>query len=343
LLIHLLILVLSFAIILAGSEMFTNGIEWAGQRLKISEAAVGSLLAAVGTALPETFIPAVALLSGPKDYAAHSAVGVGAIMGAPLMLSTLALFVMGIAAIGFRKRRARVAMTVPPEHVRRDLGFFIPIFLLLTGLGLLNLGVVTRRAAAVGLLLAYGAYSVMMLRLKRAEGIELAHGLYFEGIFGRVLHGNPHAPRLRVTLAQVIAGVLAILIGANAFVDQIVRFAHRANLNPGVLSLILSPLATELPEKYNSVVWIRQSKDHLAVANITGAMVFQSCIPVALGLAFSRWHLTPPELLAGAVGLVSSTILFINVRDGELGTPTLMIGGIAYGIFLTGLALLGLF
>jgi cation:H+ antiporter len=264
-------------------------------------------------------------------------------MGAPLMLSTLALFVMGIAAIGFRKRRTRVAMTVPPEHVRRDLGFFIPIFLLLTGLGLLNMGVVVRRAAAVGLLLAYGAYSVTMLRLKRAEGIELEHGLYFERIFGRILRGNPKAPRLRVTLTQVIAGVLAILIGANAFVDQIVLFSHRANLNPGVLSLILSPLATELPEKYNSVVWIRQSKDHLAVANITGAMVFQSCIPVALGLAFSPWHLTPPELLAGAVGLVSSTILFINVRDGELGTPTLMIGGIAYGIFLAGLALLGLF
>ncbi len=342
-LIHLLILVLSFAIILAGSEMFTNGVEWVGHRLRISEAAVGSLLAAVGTALPETFIPAVALLSGPKDYAAHSAVGVGAIMGAPLMLSTLALFVMGIAAIGFRKRRTRVAMTVPPEHVRRDLGWFIPIFLLLTGLGLLNLGVVARRAAAVGLLLAYGAYSVMMLRLKRAEGIELEHGLYFERIFGRILRGNPHQPRLRVTLTQVIAGVLAILIGANAFVDQIVLFSHHANLNPGVLSLILSPLATELPEKYNSVVWIRQSKAHLAVANITGAMVCQSCIPVALGLAFSPWHLTPPELLAGAIGLVSSAILFINVRDGELGTPTLMIGGIAYGIFLAGLALLGLF
>ena len=192
-LIHLLILILSFAIILAGSEMFTNGVEWAGQRLKISEAAVGSLLAAVGTALPETFIPAVALLSGPKDYAAHSAVGVGAIMGAPLMFSTLALCVMGIAAIGFRKRRTRVAMAVPPEHVRRDLGFFIPIFLLLTGLGLLNMGLVARRIAAVGLLLAYGAYSVTMLRLKRAEGIELEHGLYFERIFGRILRGNPMA------------------------------------------------------------------------------------------------------------------------------------------------------
>jgi cation:H+ antiporter len=336
---HFLILAFSFAIILAGSEMFTNGVEWAGQRLKISEAAVGSLLAAVGTALPETFIPAVALLHGRDDPAAHSAVGVGAIVGAPMMLSTLALFVMGLAAIGFRKRRVRVAMTVLPVDVRRDLGFFLPVFLLLVALGLCDLGLFARRAAAVGLIILYGAYSIMMLRLTRAEGIELEQGLYFERIF----RGNPLAPRFRVTSLQVVAGVIAILIGANAFVDQVVLFSHHSHLNPGVLSLILSPLATELPEKFNSVVWIRQGKDHLALANITGAMVFQSCIPVALGLAFSPWHLTHAELLAGAIALISSAILYINVRDGELGTPTLMIGGVAYAIFLGGLGVLGRF
>ena len=336
---HLLILALSFVIILAGSEMFTNGVEWAGHRLQISEAAVGSLLAAVGTALPETFIPAVALLSGRDDPAAHSAVGVGAIVGAPTMLSTLALLVMGIAAIGFRKRRVRIAMAIPPADVRRDLGFFLPVFAVLVVLGFCDLGRLVRRAAAIGLIIIYSVYSVTMLRLPRAEGIKLEHGLYFERIF----RGDPLGPRFRVTLLQAVAGVVAILIGANEFVDQIVLFSHHLNLNPGVLSLILSPLATELPEKYNSVVWIRQSKDHLAVANITGAMVFQACIPVAIGLEFSPWHLTPAELLAGAVALTSSAILFINVRDGELGTPTLMIGGIAYGIFLAGLGVLGVF
>ena len=126
--IHIAILTLSFAIILAGSELFTNGVEWAGHRLSISEAAVGSLLAAVGTALPETFIPAVALLSRRRCRGAHSAVGVGAIVGAPLMLSTIALFVMGIAALGFRKRRGRIALRVPREDARRDLAFFFPVF-----------------------------------------------------------------------------------------------------------------------------------------------------------------------------------------------------------------------
>jgi len=335
--IQAIILALSFAIILVGSELFTNGVEWAGHRLHIAEAAVGSLLAAVGTALPETFIAAVALLTGRDTASAHTAVGLGAIVGAPLMLSTVALFVMGIAALAFRKRRGRIALRVVREDARRDLAFFFPVFLCLIIAGTLDMGPTLRHVLAVGLLIVYASYTVVMLRLKRAAGAEVEHGLYFESIF----RGNGLEPRGFAIAAQVTVGVLAILLGAVEFVDKIIMFSAQAHLNPGVLSLMLSPLATELPEKYNSVVWIRQGKDHLALANITGAMVFQSCIPVALGLAFSPWHLTNPELLAGAIALASVVILYINLRDSELGTPTLMIGGAAYATFIAGLVYLG--
>lgn len=338
-LIHALILLFSFALILIGSEMFTNGVEWVGHRLQIAEAAVGSLLAAVGTALPETFIPAVALLTGSHDPGARSAVGVGAILGAPLMLSTVALFVMGMAGIVFRRRRKQIALTVPREDVRRDLSFFLPTFLILILLGLGELAQPERTAIALLLLGLYFTYAILMLRLRRDADVELEHGLYFEAIFG----GNPLEPRLLMAVAQVLAGVLAILFGAIEFVEQIILFSHHVGLNPGVLSLILSPLATELPEKYNSVVWIRQRKDNLALANITGAMVFQSCIPAALGIAFTPWHLSHAELLAGVIGLISASLLYYNVRKGELRTAALMLGGAAYVIFIAGLTVMGLF
>jgi cation:H+ antiporter len=337
LLVHGIVLALSFAIILIGSELFTNGVEWAGHRFGIAEAAVGSLLAAVGTALPETFIPAIALLFGGDSSGAHTEVGLGAIVGAPLMLSTIALFVMGIAAIFFRERRGRIALKVFREDARRDLAFFFPVFLVLVILGTIPMSQTVRHVVAIALLLVYAGYSVMMLRLKRKAGAEIENGLYMERLFG----GDSLHPRTWAIFVQLIAGLLAIMLGAKEFVDQIILFSARAHLNPGVLSLIMSPLATELPEKYNSVIWIRQSKDHLALANITGAMVFQSCIPVALGLAFSPWHLTKPELLAGTVALASSALLYINLRDSELGTPTLMIGGVAYAAFLAGLWYLG--
>jgi len=330
---HAIILALSFGIILLGSELFTNGVEWAGERLSIAEAAVGSLLAAVGTALPETFIPLVALLSGSSG---HQAVGVGAIIGAPLMLSTVALFVMGIGAIVYRRRRGRIAMRVARKDARRDLTFFFFIFTIFAGCGLLRLSSLARHILVVVALLLYAAYAIVMLRLSRAEGVAMDHGLHLD----RLLRGNSSQPRAWAIAVQVAAGVLAILIGAKEFVDQIVLLSAHVGVNPGVLSLVLSPLATELPEKYNSVVWIRQSKDHLALANITGAMVFQSCIPVALGLAFTPWVLSAPEILASVIALSSALILFINLRNSELGTPTLMLGGIAYAVFLGGLAYL---
>jgi len=335
---RLLILLGSFLVILAGSELFTNGVEWAGHRLDLAEAAVGSLLAAVGTALPETFIPAMALLMGtraPGDP--HQAVGIGAIVGAPLMLSTVALAVMALASLAYRRRRTQVALQVSSELTRRDLRFFLPIFLVAVVLGMLPLGETVRRLAAAGLLCAYAFYAFTMLRLKRDSGSEVEHGLYVELTFG----GDPMAPRGLPIVLQVVLGVAAILFGAREFVEQVVTLSQHLSLAPGVVSLILSPLATELPEKYNSVVWIRQRKDHLALANITGAMVFQSCIPVALGVAFTPWHLAAPELLAGAIALGSAAFLFVNLRDGELHTPSLMAGAAAYGVFLVGLRFLG--
>jgi cation:H+ antiporter len=165
---HTVLLALSFALILAGSEFFTNGVEWAGQRLEISEAAVGSLLAAIGTALPETFIPVVALVMGRSGTDAHSAVGVGAIVGAPLMLSTTALFVMGIAGLAFRRRRAQVALHVSRQDARRDLVFFLPIFLVLILLGLGYPGPSLRYTTAAMLLVVYFTYMVIMLRMTRS-------------------------------------------------------------------------------------------------------------------------------------------------------------------------------
>jgi cation:H+ antiporter len=335
LIIHTLILLLSFGIILVGSELFTNGVEWAGERLSIAEAAVGSLLAAVGTALPETLIPAVALLTSSSG--AHHAVGVGAIIGAPLMLSTVALFVMGIGALTYRGRRGRIALRVNRLDARRDLAFFFAAFVVFAGAGLFPTSPSIRWILTAIALAIYAGYSVLMLQMHREADAHMEHPLYLD----RLLRGAHLRPHGWIIAIQVFVGVMAILFGAKEFVDQIVLFSEHAHLNPGVLSLILSPLATELPEKYNSVVWIRQSKDHLALANITGAMVFQSCIPVALGLLFTPWILTAPEILAAAIALTSSAILFINLRDNELGTPTLMLGGLAYAIFLAGLFYLG--
>jgi len=78
-----LLLLASFAVILAGALIFTNAVEWAGNRLALGQGAVGSLLAAVGTAMPETLIPIVAVIGGAEG---SGDVAIGAIIGAPFFI-----------------------------------------------------------------------------------------------------------------------------------------------------------------------------------------------------------------------------------------------------------------
>jgi cation:H+ antiporter len=221
-------------------------------------------------------------------------------------------------------------MRIRRDDARRDLRFFLAAFLIAVIAGLGHLMPLVRHLIAGALLIFYVMYTVTMLRITRDGADEIEHGLYAETI----IRGHPLAPRLAAIVIQVMLGVILIVIGARTFVDQIVLFAQHAGFSPGILSLVLSPLATELPEKYNSVVWIRQRKDHLALANITGAMVFQSCIPISLGIAFSPWHLSSAEVAGAIVALTSSIVLYFSVGDDELSTPSLVLGGVAYAVFL---------
>ena len=101
----LVLLAIAFVVILVGAELFTNGIVWFGRKLELAEGAVGSVLAAVGIALPETMIPIIAIAFGGGREATDD-VGAGAILGTPFMLSTLAMFVTGVGVLAWRRRRA---------------------------------------------------------------------------------------------------------------------------------------------------------------------------------------------------------------------------------------------
>ena len=107
---------------------------------------------------------------------------------------------------------------------------------------------------------------------------------------------------------------MAIVGGAHLFVEEMISVAESIGVEPLVLSLVLAPLATELPEKVNSVFWVRDDKDSLALGNITGAMVFQSTIPIAVGLALTEWELDKYAVLSGVLGLIGGALAYWTLR-----------------------------
>jgi len=312
-------------IILLGAELFTNGIEWFGHKLKLAEGVVGSILAAVGTALPETLVPLVAILFGSNSGSGHE-IGIGAILGAPFMLSTLAFFVTGMAVIIFTKTRGRSGdLEVNTTVVKRDLLFFTVVYIVAISAAFLN--VAHYRVVFVVFLL--GAYAFYVYRHLQDEG---QLGEYLSPLHFARSHPRP---RLRIVSLQVLAGLGCIIGGAQVFVQGIHQTSEMVGIPALLLSLLIVPIATELPEKFNSVLWVRQSKDTLAMGNISGAMVFQSCIPTAVGVGMTEWMLDFSSLLSAAIALGSALSVYLFLRfKNRLPASFLLLGGILYLVYL---------
>lgn len=353
------LLLASLALILLGAELFTNGIEWFGHRLNLAEGAVGSVLAAVATALPETLIPIIAIIlpilfGGGAPGSAE--VGVGAILGAPFMLATLAMFVTGVGVLVFsRGGRRSTRLDVSTTVLTRDIAFFSVAYAVAIGTTLLPAPVHSLKwIIAVCLLVAYGWYvrahfteevesdsdpsELARLHLTRLPGMSRAPALRFSLLPESGTAESAGQPRLRIIVLQVLVALAAIILGAQVFVGAVEDVAGAVGLDPRILALVIAPIATELPEKFNSLIWVRSRKDTLAMGNITGAMVFQSCIPTFVGIVFTDWAFRPENALsfasAGAAFLAVAVIFGTMARVRRLSAWTLLAGGPIYAAYV---------
>jgi len=356
--VDIVLLIGSLAIILVAAELFTNGIEWLGHKLKLAEGAVGSVLAAVATAMPETLIPVIAILGpvivGGTASESAQAVGVGAILGAPFMLSTLAMFVTGTAIVIFARRGRRTTdMRVNTTILGRDVGFFVVGYGIAIGTAFLpsELGWL-KWVAAVSLFVLYAIYvrlhftdtpeesdpeELNRLHLTRVPPLNSARMLEIDVLPGAhsVTGGEP---RLGIVIGQVVVALGLIIVGAQVFVGAVEHLSEVIGLDPTILALIIAPIATELPEKFNSVLWVRNGKDTLAMGNITGAMVFQSALPTVLGLLFTSWTFTADSAIhfaSAAVAFAATFLIFGGmILRGRLTAWWLLLGGPLYLVYI---------
>jgi len=346
----------AFGLLLIGAEIFTNGVEWLGNRLGVSESATGSILAAVGTALPETMIPVIAILSaqfGSGSQGAADSVGVGAILGAPFMLATIAMFLIGISVLYFSNRRSYGdEFHFNDVSTRRDLTFFLTGYTLAFLAALIHSELIS---TAIGIILV-GLYLTYLYRTLKAGGMVGSDDLE-DLMVGKVIekgeepvpqvgvNGN-HAsnPGTAITLFQTLFALGIIIGGAHLFVNEVEWAANAIGMPSAIVALLLAPLATELPEKFNSIIWISRDKDTLAIGNITGAMAFQGTLPVTLGILFTSWNLSLQwgtsgflNAFSAILAIISGGILYMrarNVQQGNMSPRPFLIGGLFYFAFL---------
>jgi len=324
-------LFLMLVVILIAAEVFTNALEHLGEKIGISEGVTGSIFAAVGTALPETSVPLLAIFAGTSNIETNHEIGVGSILGAPLMLSTLSLFLMGMSVF----KRRKVSGHLRPERtgLLRDLNYFIFAFSLAAlAMYIPHEEIKVRYAIGFSMVMVYVVYVWQTIRASKGlvsdgHATEADHDMFFCRL------GLPN--RIWVILIQLLIGLTLLLIGAKGFINGVEEAAGILGISALLLSLLIIPIATELPEKVNSIIWIRRGKDTLAFGNITGAMVFQGTLLPAIGIMLTPW-LPQKEVISGILITLTAAIWLRLIVINKTGIRVwhLMINGALYVAYL---------
>ena len=344
---HVLLLIACAVAIYLSCEWFVNAIEWLGVRLNVGNMAVGTILAAAGTALPESVVTLMAVLYGSEAHG--NDIAVGAAMGGPLVVGTIAYAVTGGMLILRHRRKTAMAVAsgaystmrspagelretdgIDTRRLARDQVWFLCIFALKVALGLVAFAI--KPWLGLVFLAVYGVYFY-----KEMSGdSDDATSVGLDRLKLQPRRANPGS----LAIAVQTVGSLVVIFGASQiFVKQLEWAGPALGLPSVVVALLISPIATELPEIMNAIIWVRQGKANLALANISGAMMIQATVPSAIGIGFTPWKFDAPLVLAGVATLLSiSYLLWITKRRTFTASRLLYAGGF-YLAFAVGLVL----
>jgi cation:H+ antiporter len=208
----------------------------------------------------------------------------------------------------------------------RDQRWFLAIFVVKVALGLVAFAF----KPWLGLLF-FAAYAVYFWREIRGGG---GHGDgHGESLEPLLLQRRRAHPATWAVVTQTLAALAVIFAASQLFVHQLDAIGPMLGLPAAVTALLLSPIATELPEIMNAVIWIRQGKTRLALANISGAMMIQATVPSGLGLLFTPWRFGGALLLAGLATMAAIGYLLILLRTGRFTATTVSFAALFYPAF----------
>jgi cation:H+ antiporter len=330
--VSVVLLLLSATVIYVSCEYFVNGVEWAGRRLGVAQSAVGTVLAAFGTALPESVVTFVAVIFG--DSEAQKEIGVGAALGGPLVLGTITYAVVGLVFLASRKKQHKALLAgIDTRKLSRDQAWFMGIFIVKVALGLVAFAI--KPWLGILFVAAYALYVWEEMRRPADAGTT-------EGKLEPLkLRPRTREPSTGWAVFQTVAALVVIFLSSRLFVQQLDAIGPWLGMSPQMVALLLSPVATELPETLNAVIWVRQGKVALALGNISGAMMIQATIPSALGIFFTPWMLSKPLVWAAVVTMIAVATLFVLLRKQALSPLRLSLVGLFYTLFAVGLLAVG--
>lgn len=330
-LLHIFMTFFALIAIIYTCILFTNAIEHLGNNLKLSSNATGSILAAIGTGFPETVVPLVAIFGAiffNLEINTAQEIAQGAIIGSPFMLGTLSLFFLGVTlCVLLRlKKRNNQELSINHQDILRNIKYFLFAYTIAICASFFEYKI--KVFIILFLIFLYLIYVYRTIKLAKDSDVkEEIESLIFSKFFKR--------NNKTIIYFQIFISLLFLIIFSHVFVNEITFFSNYFSISPTILSLIITPFATELPECVNSIIWVKNSKDNLAIANILGAMVFQTMVPFSIGITLTSWKISQ-DLFINIILILSCMSIFgLHVlQTKKINFKILIFCGIFYLAYL---------
>jgi len=317
-------------------EIFTNAVENLGKYFKIKDGALGSIFAAFGTALPETILPLIAVFGAyitGSEISIGKDIGRGAVLGSPFLLSTLSFFIVGVTVLVmyFLKKRTDT-ICIDINHYKRDLKFFAAAYTVGVSAAFIPFFTVKILIGCL-LLLFYLVYAVRTVKKFSCDG-DYCENEVEPLKFSKIFKVNEKY-FLYLLFFQFFVSVAGLVLSSHLFVENIKEISGILGISAMIVSLFLAPVATELPETFNAILWSINKKDVLAVGNISGAMVFQACIPMAAGIFFTDWTFSREAAVnVCSVYLALFILILGTLKPKCFSAKVFLFSGIPYVLYL---------
>lgn len=324
-LLHFGIVIFSLFAIVLSCQFFTNAIEHLGKKLNLDNNVVGSILAVIGTTLPETIVPLVAVLGAillNGDIFIGQQIALGAIIGSPFMLLTFGIFVLFFVLF----KRKENALSLKIEDVIRNYKYLIFAYILAFLTSFVQIKIFKIFVA----IFLIAIYLIFVLRTILKSTLVEENKQLDELLILKIFKTKNETSFFLISL-QLIFSLVLLTLSSHYFVFEIKHFSSILNLNPIILSLVITPFATELPECVNSIIWAKDKKDDLAVANITGAVVFQTTVLFAIGMILTPWAFNYQIIMNMILVLINSfAVLFYCLFLKQISAKLMLFCGLFY-------------
>lgn len=320
-LIEVILVIIGFALIVAGAEFLIEGSSSLARRFGISEFIIGLTIVGMGTSAPEMVVSYIGALKGNSDIAT------GDVYGSNIFNI---LFVLGLTAV-------ISPIAVSGKTLRKE----IPICFAATALTVL-LGMKHRlfgvgsdvfgRIEGLFFILLFAVQMILAFRDRKAAP---------ETDTAESGSDSPKTAPIWKSILYVAAGFAGLIFGGQMIVDHAVNIARMLNVSDKFIAITLLAGGTSFPELATCVIAAFKKKDQLALGNILGSNIFNILLILGGAAIIHPLDFANINMLDTSVFVLSVILVWLSAYTWKKGYIdrkdgiVMVLADLAYLFFLT--------